>query len=145
MRLTAMERRWLLLVFDTILPSGADARLQKGAVDYPMDRFVDALFARAPAQFCVGLRVCLWFLMACPLFLVARPRTFAGLPRGARVRVLERLGRSSVYVIREIPLLFKTAACLGYGGLPEVQAKVGITPVDGVPPDWARRSLPKAD
>jgi hypothetical protein len=58
--------------------------------------------------------------------------------------LLERLGRSRVYVIREMPLLFKTAACLGYGGLPEVQARVGITPVDALPPDWARRSLPKA-
>lgn len=138
MALSGFERRWLLLVFDTVVPSGADERMSIGARDVPMGDFIDDLWRRTPLQFRLGLRACLWFVMLCPLLLMGRVATFAGLTASERTRLLTLLGASHVYLVREMPLLFKTVACLGLCGLPDVQRKVGITLVDATPPEWAR-------
>src|SRR4051812_48368100 len=121
MRLFAFERRWFAVVFDTILPSGVSDRLPLGARDVPLDRFVDDLFASAPTRMLAGFRLALWVAWLAPLFVLRRARLFGGLSRGERLAVLERLRRSDVYAIRELPNLLKTAACLGWAGMPEVQ------------------------
>jgi hypothetical protein len=142
MKLHGFERRWLLSIFETVAPSGADERVPVGAAGVPMDRFLDDLLARAPVHFILGLRACLWVVMLAPLFVLGRFRTFLGLSVPERLALLERLGESPTYVIREMPVLFKTVACLGFCGVPEVQARIGIHPVDATPPAWARRGLP---
>jgi hypothetical protein len=143
MTLLAFERRWLRVVFETVL-GGSDERLPVRPSEVPLERFIEDLVASAPAHFVLGLRACLWAVMLAPLFVLGRLRTFIGLSTEERLALLERLGRSDTYVVREMPLLFKTVACLGYCGLPEVQAKIGIQPTDATPPPWARRSLPMA-
>jgi len=142
MTLLGFERRWLVVVFETVLPAGADGRLPVRISDVPMDRFVDDLIRQAPAHFVLGLKACLWVVMLAPPFVLGRFRTFLGLEPSERLSLLERLGRSRTYVIREMPLLFKTIACLGFCGLPEVQSSIGIHPTDTTPPAWARRGLP---
>lgn len=142
MLLLDYERRWLLVVFETIVPSGTSQRTPLGARDAPMDRFLEDLFRSAPLHFCLGLKACLYFVMVAPLFVLGRFSTFLGLTEGERLKLLEKLGESDTYVIREMPLLFKTVACLGFCGLPEVQSRLGISPVDVSPPEWARRGLP---
>jgi hypothetical protein len=131
------ERRWLVRVFETLLPRGADARIGAGAADVPMGRFVDDLLAHAPLEFVAGLRIVLWIVMVAPLFVVRRPRTFLGLAADERLLVLDRLRTSDVYVLREAPILLKTIACLGFCGLPQIQTSLGIHPIDAVPPSWA--------
>jgi len=138
LRLLGFERRWLVRVFEHLLPSGADARLVLGAADVPMERFVDDLLSHASLEFIVGLRFCLWMLMLAPVVVLFLPRTFLGLPPDERSAVLERLRTSDRYLVREAPLLLKTLACLAYGGLPEVQRALDIAPVDAVPPSWAK-------
>ena len=59
MTLFGFERNWLLVIFETIVPSGADERFPVGASDAPMDRFVTDLLARAPHHFCLGRRACI--------------------------------------------------------------------------------------
>lgn len=144
MTFLGFERRWLLAVFDTVAPSGADERVPVGALGLPMDRFLDDLIANAPVHFLLGLRACAWVVMFAPPFVLGRFATFNGLSPTERLELLERLGRSNTYVIREMPLLFKTVACLGFCGVPEVQSRIGIHPVDGTAPAWARRGLPMA-
>src|SRR5258708_17448462 len=58
LRLLRFERRWLVRVFEELLPRGADARLSMGATGVPMDRFVDVLRTHASLEFVVGLRFC---------------------------------------------------------------------------------------
>jgi len=146
MLLLGIERRWLLDVFDTVVPAGVTERAPLGAKDVPLARFLDDLFASAPAHFCLGLKACVWFVTFAPLFVLGRFTTFSALSMEERMKLLARLGESDTYVIREMPLLFKTVACLGYCGIPEVQARIGIAPVDATPPEWARvrRGLPMA-
>jgi hypothetical protein len=133
-RLLRFERRWLVQIFETLLPG--DATLP-GAGQVPMGRFVDDFAARAPLAAVLGLRASLWLLMLAPLVLLRRPRSFLGLPPEDRLALLERLGRSDRYLVREAALLFKIVGCLGLCGLAPVQRRVGIHPVDETPPSWA--------
>lgn len=148
MRLWKAEQRAMLVVFDTILPSGAgavaDPRSQPrggeisgpGARDVPLDRFLPVLMQRAPFQFAIGLRAALWLVLLCPLFIIGRPRTFLGLSREERTRVLDRLAASGVYALRELPNLLKMAACLGWGSHPAVRAHIGVAAPGDLPPAW---------
>jgi hypothetical protein len=133
----SFERRWLLAVLEAILPSGAHPRLDLGARDLPLDRFVDDLLLRAPTLAVLGLRASLWVITLAPLAR-GRLRLFPSLETGQQIAVLEALARSRIHVLREVPVLLKTLACLGYCGVPEVQRRVGIEPVASAPPRWAR-------
>jgi hypothetical protein len=138
MRLFAFERRWLLAIFDTILPSGADERLPSGARDAPLERFVDDLFRCGPRRFLLGIRASLWIVVLAPIFLFMHARTIAHLSPAERLRVLERLHHHPRYLVREAATVVKWTACFGWAGLPEVQRRIGIFPVDAEPPAWAR-------
>jgi hypothetical protein len=137
MRLGSVEQRVLCAAFDALIPPGEDARLPLGARDVPLHRFLDDLLERAPLHFAAGLRVVALLLLVCPPFVIGRLASFLGLEPRARLSVLLRLQQSPIYVVREVPLLLKTVACLGYCGLPEVQARLGIAPRDASRPGWA--------
>jgi hypothetical protein len=138
MRLFAFERRWFHIAFDTILPSGATENLPIGAKDVPMNAFLDDLLVHSPGRITLGFRLAIWFLIWSPILFLRSFRRFTGLSESARVQWLRRLERSRFYVIRELPVVIKTVACLGYCGLPTVQEQIGIHPVDSRPPTWAR-------
>jgi hypothetical protein len=133
----AFERRWLLAVLAAILPSGSHARLHLGARDVPLARFVADLLARAPVSAVLALRASLWVATLAPL-VRGRLRTFGALPPAEQVETLRALERSRLHLLREVPVLLKTLACLGFCGLPEVQRQAGIEPVAAAPPRWAR-------
>jgi hypothetical protein len=133
-RLWRFERRWLLRVFETVLPAAPPLL---GAAQAPLGPFVDDLLRRAPLAAVLGLRAALWLVMLAPL-VAGRRCTFLGLDPAARLALLERLCRSDRYLVREAALLFKVIGCLGLCGLPPVQERVGIHPVDARPPPWAR-------
>jgi hypothetical protein len=139
LRMLRFERRWLVRVFEVLLPGGADPRIPVGAADVPMGRFVDDLLAASSLEFVAGLRICLWMLMLAPLVVLRRLRTFLGVGPSEQAIVLERLRSSDVYLFREVPMLLKTIACLGFCGLPEVQGAIGLFPIDRTPPSWAQR------
>jgi hypothetical protein len=135
MKLRRFEARWLLAIFATILP---EAEGIPGAARAPLDRFVDDLCAAAPGRLVVGLRLALWFVVwLAPLFTLWWPRRFIGLGQDDRLRVLHALRSSRFYLIRELPVLLKSVACLGHCGLPDVQRAIGL-PADAEPPAWAR-------
>lgn len=127
LRLFAFERRWLESVFACVIP---------GASSVPMSAFIDDLVRHAPLRVILGARACLWLLLFAPPFVVGRFRTWIGLDARERLLVLERMRHSNLYVVRELPLLFKMLAALGYCGLPEVHARLELSPRDSSPPDW---------
>ena len=138
MTLTRFERRWLASIFAAVLPASVDGRFP-GAAALGLERYIETLFQEAPRHFALGLRVCTWVLALAPPFACRRLCTFTALPLSERVALLERLAGSDRYLVRELPLLFKAAACLGACGLPEVQRTIGIHPTDATPPEWATR------
>ncbi len=133
----AFERRWLVALFELLIPAEADPRFRLGAKDAPMHRYVDELLRLAPLKFVLGLRASVWLLQLSPLVLLLRPTLLLALRPSEQYGVLDRLRGSEVYLLRELPLLLKTIGCLGFCGLPEVQAQLGIQPRDATPPAWA--------
>jgi hypothetical protein len=116
----------------------ADARLPVGAADVPMGRFVDDLLARAPLASVLGLRAALWLVVFAPPFVLRRPCTFLGLTAADRLALLGRLQASDRYLVRETAMLCKFLGCLGFCGLAPIQRRLGIHPLDPLPPSWAR-------
>jgi hypothetical protein len=138
LRMFRFERRWMVRVFEAMLPAGVDPRLGLGAAQVPMGRFVDDMLARAPLQSVMGLRAGVWILMLAPLLVLRRVRTFVGLAAAERQVVLDRVTRSNIYLVRESAHFLKIVACLGFCGLTPVQQQLGIYPVDKSPPPWAQ-------
>jgi hypothetical protein len=135
-RLSNYERRLLLDLLVSLMPSG-DPAMPIGAADVPLGRFIDDLLDSAPLQFVAGVRACLWIVVLSPLFVLRRFSTFFGLEPGEQVQCLRKLRDNPIYVVREIPTLLKTIGCLGLCGLPHVQHRLGIHPIDATPPRWA--------
>jgi hypothetical protein len=137
MRMSRLERAWLLAIFDAILPGPEDGGLPVGGGDVAVGRFLDDLEARAPLEPRLGLRVAVWVVTWAPLFWRLRLRPFGRLSRGDRVAFLEALATSHVYVLRELPVLLKTFACMGLFALPAAQRAIGVPARDDERPAWA--------
>lgn len=133
----SFERRWLFVLWETILPSGTQNGVSLGARDVGLERFLDELLAHAPARVTLGARACVWLLTFCPLFVIGRFALFPSLADEERMAVLDKLRSSDVYLVRELPILFKMLGALGYGGLPAVQRDMGIRVRSDEPPEWA--------
>ncbi len=141
-KLLTFERRWLLSVFDAIMPANASRQLPWGAKDLPLDRFVDDLTRIAPKQFRLGLRATIWLIALSPWFVLRRATTVVGLSQAERVALLDRLSQSESYVVRELPLMLKMVVGLGYCGLPETQDAFRVVPRDSAPADWVGDGAP---
>ncbi|MBK6809110.1 MAG: hypothetical protein IPI43_00230 [Sandaracinaceae bacterium] len=132
------ERRWLLRIFDAIYPGGTAEGLRLGAADVPIEGLLEDIAKRAPFDFVLGLRAGAWVVTLFGPLLTGRFRRFAGLSVPERGEVLEALAHSRLYLLREIPMLLKMVASLGYLGVPQVQRELGVPSVDREPPEWAR-------
>jgi len=132
------ERRWLLRIFDAIYPAGTVDGLRLGASDVPLEGLLEDMVKRAPFDFVLGLRAGAWVVTLFGPLLAGRLRSFAGLSVTERGEVLESLAHSRLYLLREIPMLLKMVASLGYLGVPSVQRELGLPSVDADPPEWAR-------
>lgn len=137
-RLTRLEERWLAVVLDAVLPIDLEPRLPSAAVRerYPdlARRFAGDLYALAPAETRLGLRLAIQVAIWWPVPTRLRPLPL--LAREERSLVLERLSRSRIYLLREVANLFKVLACFAVAALPEVQAAMGVARTDPDPPPW---------
>lgn len=131
MRLLSFERRWLRTLCETMLPAAPGV---PGAADVPLEAFFDEFFGNAPRLSAFGVRAVTWLLTLAPL--LWRGRTFGALAPADRIRFLDALDQSPVYLAREAPGLVKLVACLAWAAMPEVQRALGVTHPDPVP-DWA--------
>ena len=131
MRLLSFERRWLRTLCETMLP---DAPGVPGARGVPLEAFFDEFFANAPWLSAFGVRAVTWVLTLAPL--LWRGRTFGGLAPVERVRLLDALDQSPVYLAREAPGLVKLVACLAWAAMPDTQRALGVHAPDPAP-DWA--------
>ena len=134
----AFERRWLLRIFDAVYPGQTPDGPGLGAADVPLEGLIAELEQHAPFDFMVGVRAATWVVTLLGPPLVGRAARFGALTVEQRGAVLEELAHSRLYVLREIPMLLKMVASLGYVGMPEVQRELGLAAVDSQPPSWAR-------
>lgn len=136
MKLLTFERRWLLSVFDAIMPAHASPTLPLGAKDLPLDRFVDDLTRISPMQFRLGLRATIWLIALSPWFVLRRATTVSGLSQAERVVLLDRLAVNDIYLVRELPMMLKMLVGLGYCGLPQIQETFEASPRDHWAAEW---------
>ncbi len=132
----SLERRWLLAIWDTMLPSGAAAGMPLGASDVPLSLFADDLLEKAPGETRLGVRLATWVVSLWPILWRLKLRTFASLSAEDRLACLESLERSRIYTLREVVNLLKIMGCMGYCGSPEVQRGLGMNTPDTTPAPW---------
>ena len=100
-------------------------------------RFIDGIRARCGKDFMLGVRAAAWVVTLFGPLLIGRLRRFGSLLPNERADVLEGLAHHRLYLVRELPMLLKMVASLGYVGVPEVQRAIGLAVVDDTPPAWA--------
>lgn len=135
---TAPERRWLLSIWDTILPGGAVEALPLTVWEAGLEAYHADLVRHAPLDIGLGLRATTWLIMVMPWVVLGRPAWFAALERSDREQVIERLARSRWFLLRELPELHKLMATMGYCAQPSVQRAVGVPYADADAPSWAQ-------
>ncbi len=136
--LFGVERRLARQIFEAILPSGRDGRLDELAHHAPLEGYLAELFRTAPLRVCLGFRLLLWCVALSPPVSIFRFTTFGRLSPGERLGVLRTLKTSRIYLVREIPLFFKAFACFGALASPATQRALLLEPHDDAPPPWAR-------
>lgn len=137
MRMSRLERRWLLGIFEAMAPGPERGGLAIGGGDVGVARFLDDLEARAPLEPRVGLRLAVWLVTLGPIVWRFRLRTFGRLSRADQVAFLDAMAAHRVYVLREIPMLLKTIMCMGLFALPAAQRAMGMPTTDEQAPRWA--------
>jgi hypothetical protein len=107
----------------------ADALGESPDVGVAIARFLDAYLGRVPFQAAIGLRVVIWAVTWLPVVFVGIPVSANRLSRETRLRYLERWSSSHAYLLREGFYLLKAIALMGWGGHPDVRARLGIGPL----------------
>ena len=128
-KLLSFEHRWLMSLLEVIVPPGTNDRLPLGARDVPVEEFLDDAFRATPFDFRFGFRMCLWVVMLSPLVLLRRFKLAASLTRDERLALLERFAASDIYLVREMPVMFKVVLGFAYCRMPEVQRALGVEPL----------------
>lgn len=110
--------------------------------DPRLEGFILDLEESAPGLVLLGLRGATWVVTLAGAPLTGRFASFRALDRAAKAEVLTALSQSRFFILRELPMLLKMFACMGYGGLPEAQRAVGGPGAHAPAPAWANRVAP---
>jgi hypothetical protein len=113
------ERRILDAFVDVLIPAAADGLGPGGrdaGVPEKIERYLQSLPAGARRLFPFAL----WTIELYPLSLGPGLKTFTGLPRRARTRVLERLESHPLYPLRSAFIAVKVLSFLLWAEHPEV-------------------------
>jgi hypothetical protein len=127
-RLASFEHAWADAAFDAIYPAPPVSMLPHGIASMHPARFFDGVLASIPFEQSFGLRMTLWMIALAPLFTIRRLGTIASITPEDRVRVLEVLITSRIYVVRQLAMSFKAIATLLYAQSDLVRAAM-TTPV----------------
>lgn len=120
----AMEQRWAVAVLEGFAPVGGPGLApQEGEVDYltTMRKMMHASTGLAA----FGLRLGLWLATFAPVFVLGKLKTMASLSRERRAELLEKLLSHRLYLIRELTLLLKLAACMAMFARPALRERSG--------------------
>jgi len=123
--LRGRERRILDAFVDALIPEGPDALGPSGlaaSVPEKLGRFLESL---PPAQRKL-VPFALWAVELYPLALGPVPRTFSGLSRESRTRVLDRLEHHRVYPLRSAYYALKVLSFLLWGEGESVSRATGF-------------------
>ena len=128
MRLNGVERAVTLAVFDAVLPGLAGGA--PAARDHDLIGAHERMLGAMPRVQALGFRAAFVVAeLALPLLTLGRARRFSRLAQAERVEALTRVVHHRVYLVRQLGLLFKTAAGFAYFQQDGVRAHFGLPPV----------------
>jgi hypothetical protein len=122
--LTRVERRWAHATLDTIFPGPDRGGLPLGIESLDVDQFLDETLATLPLEGAIGLRAAFFVLALAPIVVLRRFATIASLSPDDRLRVLQAVNASPVYVIRSLVMMVKAMASLFYCGDRRVRTSI---------------------
>lgn len=111
------------VVIDSLLPTGLDGF--PGALEAGFETFEAGFRADAPFAMRAGWRAALFLAAWLSPLLIRRLPPLDRLPVEEREAALEAMGRSRVYLIRQVFLLLKAVTSFGYGSTPAVRRAAG--------------------
>jgi hypothetical protein len=124
MKFSALERRWIADIFDTMYPRDADPRLPLGVRDCDIDGYLDGIEKQWPAFSLFGYRATVIVIGLASIMLLGTWRTFSLLTPDERIKVLASIYASRFYVVRQLVILLKASAGIVYGSEPRVRAQL---------------------
>jgi hypothetical protein len=124
MKFSALERRWIADIFDTMYPRNADPRLPLGVRDCDIEGYLDEIEKRWPAFSLFGYRATVIIIGLASIALLRTWRTFHQLGPDERVKVLASIYASRFYVVRQLVILLKASAGIIYGSEPRVRQQL---------------------
>ena len=134
--MTKIELNLLKRLFNVILPSDRDSKMDLGAEEARFDNFYADAKEYAPFKFLLAVRFSLWVAIFSPIFLFKAFKLLPFLSEEKQIEVLYNLKESRVFILREAPNVLKTVICLAYCGLPQIRKRMGFTPRQLDPPSW---------
>jgi hypothetical protein len=136
MKLSGPERKWLENILDTLIPRGGDERFSESALDTGADRIFEEMILYLSAGTALGLRASLFFIeFMGPLLGLRRRARFSRLAAADREACLSALSKSDTYFTRQMVLLHKSVACLGWAADERVRTAIGLN----LPPRFVKR------
>ena len=137
MRLTGIERKWLEAIMESLIPPGTVESISLSAADTKSAEILEEMLCYLPAFTGLGLRASIVFIeFMGPLFGLRRAARFSGLSAEQREQCLARMSKHDSYFVRQMVLLHKATACLGWGADGRVRDGLGY----GLPPKFVDRN-----
>ncbi len=120
------EKRWARVLFGAIVPRELHPDVPESAGELGADEVLNALYTHSSFLGSVGFRGGLWLVWLLPPFVIGGIRLFGGLSPPEANRYLTRLYHHRFYLARQLVLLMKLVACMGYFRHPKVRDAFGI-------------------
>lgn len=111
-------------VLDALLPPGGPEGLP-GAFEAGFEEFERGFAADAPLPMRLGWRAALFAAAWLSPLLIGRLPPFGRLAPAEREAALGAMGKSRIYLLRQVSLLLKAVTSFGYGGTKAVRRAVG--------------------
>jgi hypothetical protein len=128
----SLSTRWGAVILSSFAPTGPEGLVQReGEVDWAgaFDRFLHGLNTKAR----IGVRLGVVIVMTAPLWTFLCWGSFARLSSQARVELLQRLLVHRLFVVRELTLMLKVAACMAMFQSSVVLARTSFDPPSDSP------------
>jgi len=118
------REKWLRTQLDAIIPEGGEIPVsaeEGGAVEIFQD-----MASHLPALTGMSLHAAVVFVeFAGPLFGLKKTGRFSGLDSEKKTECLQGLSKSPIYLVRQMVMLLKMIACMGWGADPRVRRSLG--------------------
>jgi hypothetical protein len=135
-KLSELERGWLKKILEAVIPPGVVHSISPSAADAGAAKILEEMLRHLPAFTGLGLRASIVFVeFLGPVFGLRKAARFSMLPPEQREECLARMSKHDTYFVRQMVLLHKATACMGWGADDRVRQGLGY----GLPPKFVKR------